>query len=173
MAGGRGDKHALGGAERVLQEHLTTVNAPNRQVGRSPAEEVELPKVLAKVVNPLLKALLHSPLHGRSASSPCYLAWKAARPVGDTKWWSDRHEVNGKLLVPLETTGRRWQLNLRGGTPVEITAGGRLRRGRGELVEDPEEVARVHEVPLGRVVLKNARRLGLRANVGAGLPRTS
>ena len=157
MAGGRGDKHALGGAERVLQEHLTTVNAPNRQVGRSP----------------VLKALLHSPLHGRSASSPCYLAWKAARPVGDTKWWSDRHEVNGKLLVPLETTGRRWQLNLRGGTPVEVTAGGRLRRGRGELVEDPEEVARVHEVPLGRVVLKNARRLGLRASVDAGLPGTS
>ena len=157
MAGGRGDKHALGGAERVLQEHLTTVNAPNRQVGRSP----------------VLKALLHSPLHGRSASSPCYLAWKAARPVGDTKWWSDRHEVNGKLLVPLETTGRRWRLNLRGGTPVEVTAGGRLRRGRGELVEDPEEVARVHEVPLGRVVLKNARRLGLRANADAGLPGTS
>ena len=155
-----------------------TVNVPNHQDGRSPAEEVEPPKALAKkalakVVNPLLKALLHSPLHGRSASSPCYLAWKAARPVGDTKWWSDRHEVNGKLLVPLETTGRRWQLNLRGGTPVEITAGGRLRRGRSELVEDPEEVARVHEVPLGRVVLKNARRLGLRANVGAGLPRTS
>ena len=47
MAGGRGDKHALGRAERVLQEHLTTVNAPNRQVGRSPAEEVELPKALA------------------------------------------------------------------------------------------------------------------------------
>ena len=39
----------------------------------------------------------------------------------------------------------------------------------GELVEDPEEIARVHEVPLGRVVLKNARRLGLRANVDAGL----
>jgi hypothetical protein len=84
-----------------------------------------------------------------------------------------RHEVNGKLLVPLETTGRRWRLNLRGGTPVEITAGGRLRRGRGELVEDPEEVARVHEVPLGRVVLKNAWRLGLRANVDAGLSGTS
>ena len=47
-----------------------------------------------------------------------------------------RHEVNGKLLVPLETTGRRWQLNLRGGTPVEITAGGQAparsgRAGRG------------------------------------------
>ena len=69
MAGGRGDKHALGGAERVLQEHLTTVNAPNRQVGRPPAEEVELPKALAKVVNPVLKALLHSPLHGRSAKA--------------------------------------------------------------------------------------------------------
>ena len=62
-----------------------------------------------------------------------------------------RDEVNGKLLVPLATTGRRQRLNLRGGAPVEVTAGGRLRRGRGELVEDPEEVARVHEVLLGRV----------------------
>jgi hypothetical protein len=66
-----------------------TVNAPNHQVGRPPAEEVELPKALAKVVNPVLKALLHSPLHGRSVSSPCYLAWRTARPVGGTKWWSD------------------------------------------------------------------------------------
>ena len=62
---------------------------------------------------------------------------------------------------------------MRGGTPVEITAGGRLRRGRGELVENPEEVTRVHEVPLGRVVLKNARRLGLKVNVNAGLAGTS
>jgi hypothetical protein len=41
-----------------------TVNAPNHQDGRSPAEEVEPPKALAKVVNPVLKTLLHSPLHG-------------------------------------------------------------------------------------------------------------
>ena len=65
------------------------VNASNHQDRRPPPEEVKLPKALAKVVNPVLKALLHSPLHGRSASSSCYLAWKAARPVGDTKWWSD------------------------------------------------------------------------------------
>ena len=42
---------------------------------------------------------------------------------------------------------------------------GRLRGGWGELVEDPEEVTRVHEVLLERFGLKNARRLGLRVNV--------
>ena len=34
-----------------------------------------------------------------------------------------RHEVNGALLVPTGTTGRRWRVNFRGGTSAEVTLG--------------------------------------------------
>ena len=75
-----------------------------------------------------------------------------------------RHEVDGALLVPTGTTGRRWRLKFRGGTTAEVTLGGIRRRGWGELIEDPDEVARIHQLLLGRIGLKNARRLGLRVN---------
>ncbi len=39
------------------------------------------------------------------------------------------------------------------------------RSGRAELVEDPDEVARVCEEVLGRVSAKNAQRAGLKVNV--------
>ena len=76
-----------------------------------------------------------------------------------------RHEVDGALLVPTGTTGRRWRLNFRGGTSAEVMLGGSRRRGRGELIEEPNEVARIHRLLLGRIGTKNARRLGLRVNV--------
>ena len=75
-----------------------------------------------------------------------------------------RHEVNGDLLVPTGTTGRRWRLDLHGGAPVFVTLEGRRREGRGELIEDPEEVIRLNELLLDRVGLQNARRLGLKVN---------
>ena len=75
-----------------------------------------------------------------------------------------RHEVNGDLLVPTGTTGRRWRLNFRGGAPVFVTLEGRRREDRGELMEDPEEVIRLNELLLDRVGLQNVRRLGLKVN---------
>ena len=42
---------------------------------------------------------------------------------------------------------------------------GRRRSGRGELIEDPDEIARLHQLLLDRVGLKKAGRLGLRVNV--------
>jgi hypothetical protein len=65
-----------------------------------------------------------------------------------------RHEVDGALLVPTGTTGRRWRLNFRGGTPVEVTLGGTRRRGRGELIEESDEVAHIHRLLLGRIGLR-------------------
>jgi hypothetical protein len=35
----------------------------------------------------------------------------------------------------------------------------------GDLIEEPAEVARIHRLLLGRMDLKNARRLGSRVNV--------
>jgi hypothetical protein len=133
--------------------------------GRPPVEGAEPPEALAKVVNPLIKLLLRSPLHQPLSRHLMLLAFRGRKSGKRYEVVVGRHEVDGALFVPTGTTGRRWRLNFRGGTSVEVTLGGSRRRGRGELVEEPDEVARIHRLLLGRVGLKNARRLGLRVNV--------
>ena len=135
--------------------------SPNQ---RPPVEGAEPPEKLAKVVNPIVKVLLRSPLH-RLVSKHLMLITFEGRKTGRTySVVVGRHELDGRLVVPTGTTGRRWRLNFRGGAPVVVTIGGRRLHGRGELVEDSEEVARLHRQLLDRLGLKNARRLGLRVN---------
>ena len=132
--------------------------------GRPPVEGAEPPEALAKVVNPLIRLLLRSPLHRPFSRHLMLLAFRGRKSGKRYEVVVGRHEVDEALFVPTGTTGRLWRLNFRGGTSVEVTLGGSRRRGRGELVEEPDEVARIHRLLLGRVG-KNARRLGLRVNV--------
>lgn len=133
---------------------------------RPPVEGAEPPEALASIVNPVIKALLRSPVLHRLVSGHLMLLAFGGRKTGRTYTVVvGRHEVDGRLVVVMGTTGRRWRLNFRGETSVVVTIEGRRRLGRGELVEDSEEVARIYELLLDRVGLKNARRLGLRVNV--------
>ena len=76
----------------------------------------------------------------------------AYRPTGD-----------GRLMV---LTNSAWRVNLRGGTPVELTFLGSRRRGHAVLVEDPESVALVyHSVIKAEGYTKAGRRMGIRINV--------
>ena len=134
-------------------------------IGQPPVEGVEPPKALARVVNPTVKALLRSPLHWPFSGHLMLLSFRGRKTGSTYDIVVGRHEVDGALLVPTGTTGRRWRLNFRGGAPTEVMIEGRRLSGRGELIEDPDEVARLHQLLLGRVGLKNARRLGLRLNV--------
>jgi len=133
--------------------------------GQPPVEGVEPPKALARVVNPTVKALLRSPLHRAFSRHLMLLAFRGRKSGKMYEVVVGRHEVDGALLVPTGTTGRLWRLNFRGGTTTEITLGGVRRRGWGELIEEPNEVARIHQLLLDRIGLKNARRLGLKVNV--------
>ena len=133
--------------------------------GQAPVEGTEPPEVLARFVNPAMKALLRSPLHLLCSRHLMLLSFRGRKTGRTYEIVVGRHEVNGALLVPTGITGRKWRLNFRGGAPAEVTIEGRRLRGRGELVEDPEEVARIHQLLLDRIGLKNARRLGLRVKV--------
>jgi hypothetical protein len=55
-------------------------------------------------------------------------------------------------------------VNLRGGAKVELRHEGADRTLHAELVEEPEEVARVYGALLERVGLKHANRVGLRVS---------
>ena len=133
--------------------------------GRPAVEGAEPPSTLAKVVNPLMKVLLRSPLNRPFSRQLMLLAFRGRKSGKRYEVVVGRHEVGGALLVPTGTTGRQWRLNFRRGTSAEVTLGDNRRCGWGELIEDPDEVARIHRVLLGRLGIKNARRLGLRVNV--------
>ena len=63
-------------------------------------------------------------------------------------------------------TNSGWRFNFRGGSPVELTLKGRLRRGHADLVENSEEVARVYASLIEEYGYEQAgRRLGIRINV--------
>lgn len=126
--------------------------SPNK---RPPVEGAEPPEKLAKVVNPMIKALLRSPLYRLVSKHLMLLSFKGRKTGRTYTVVVGRHEVDGALVVPTGTTGRRWRLNLRG-APVVVTIEGRCRHGRGKLVEDPDEVARLHELLLDRVGPKSA-----------------
>lgn len=71
------------------------------------------------------------------------------------------HELDGE---PLVLTAAAWKVNLRGGADVEYVHDGVRTPMRAELVEDPDEVARIYDELLHRDGLEEATptKLGLK-----------
>lgn len=130
--------------------------------GRPAVEENMPPAALLRVLNPVMKILLRSPLH-RTVSSKLILLSVTGRRTGRTYTTPvGRHEFEGLLLV---SASGGWRHNLRGGAPVRVTIDGRTREGYAELDEDPQNVAATFGALLERVGLDRARDLGLKVNV--------
>jgi hypothetical protein len=64
------------------------------------------------------------------------------------------HELDG---LPLILTASAWKANLRGGADVELVHEGRRMPMRAELIEDPDEVARIYEALIQRIGLEHAK----------------
>lgn len=130
--------------------------------GRSAVEENMPPAALLRVLNPVMRMVLRSPLH-RTVSSKLMLLSVSGHKTGRTYTTPvGRHESEGVLLV---SASGGWRHNLRGGAPVRVTIDGRLREGYAELDEDPQSVAATYKALLERVGLGRARDLGLKVNV--------
>lgn len=134
-------------------------------VGKSERPAVEdwrPPAALLRVVNPVLRTVLRSPLH-RAVSKDLMLLHVRGRksgrvyvvPVG-------RHEHEGQLVA---SAAGAWRRNLAGGADLEVTLGGQRRPAHGELVDDPQQVAEIFSDLLAKVGLKRASQLGLKLNV--------
>jgi hypothetical protein len=113
------------------------------------------PQRIIDVLNPAVRALLRSPLHG--AVDPVWLMLhltgrRTGRrydiPLGYV-------ELDGRLLL---LTQHAWRANLRGGAQVEVTLRGRRRRMHAELVEDPDAVAEILHPAIERIGRRAARR---------------
>jgi hypothetical protein len=125
-------------------------------------EQALAPTAMIKVVNPVLRWVLSSPVHGIASKGLMVLHVKGRRtgrvydvPVG-------RHELDGQLLT---FGGGAWRVNLRGGADLEVTIDGRRRRAHAVLEEDPDRVAEIFDRLLRRLGPKRANRVGLKVNV--------
>lgn len=115
-------------------------------------------KVVMKVGNAMLKPMLRSRLGARMHDLA--LLTVTGRKTGN-------RYTTPVSVMPFEgheviLTAAGWRVNLRGGAEVELRLDGVDRGLHAELVEDPEEVARVYGALLARVGLKHANRVGLR-----------
>lgn len=120
------------------------------------------PATMVRIINPVLRAVLSSPLHRIASGGLMVLHVRGRRtgrvydvPVG-------RHELDGRLVT---FGGGAWRVNLRGGADLEVTLDGRRRRAHAVLEEDPDRVAELFLRLLQGVGPKRANRVGLKVNV--------
>jgi deazaflavin-dependent oxidoreductase (nitroreductase family) len=129
-------------------------------VTRAAVEIRTPPRALLRMANPVVKAILRSPLQRVLGKQLIVLTVTGRRsgrtysvPVG-------RYDASdGSLLV---SAGGAWRHNLRGGADVRVTLDGHERRAHAVLVEDPDEAAREFKALLDRV---GPRALGMRVHV--------
>lgn len=78
------------------------------------------------------------------------------------------HELDGE---PLILTASAWRQNLRGGADVELVHEARRIPMRAELIEDPEDVARIYEALIEQIGVANAKatKIGLEV-IGDRMP---
>jgi hypothetical protein len=130
---------------------------------RPAVERIMPPKVMVRVANPIMGWLLGSPLHGLVDKHIMLLRFRGRRTGRAYVVAVGRQTIYGR---PGALTNSGWRVNFRGGAPVGVTLEGELRRGHAELVEDPEEVARVCANLIEEYGYERAgRRLGIRINV--------
>jgi hypothetical protein len=128
------------------------------------------PQRVITFFNPVVRALLHSPVHGALDNAMIELhvvGRRTARrydiPVGYL-------DLDGDLVV---VTQHRWRANLRGASEVEVTHDGRRQRMRVHLDEDPASAAATFQQLFDRHGPKvAARSLGLDVE-GGGAPSLS
>jgi F420H(2)-dependent quinone reductase len=126
------------------------------------------PPALIRLGNPIVAALLRSPLHGLLDPSMLLLHVTGRKTGRRYDIPVNYVDVDGRLTI---VTVARWRVNLRGGADVEVTWRGRQRRMHALLDEDPASVAVTYRTIVDRLGWpKAARHLGI--SVPAGHPPT-
>src|SRR5438034_1442025 len=106
---------------------------------RPAVEDARPPKAVLRLVNPIVVALLRSPLH-RLASKNLMLLTVTGRKSGRAYTLPiGRHQQPDGTFVL--SAGGNWRHNLRGGADVRVTLDGRERTAHATLEEDPTRTA--------------------------------
>jgi len=121
--------------------------------------------VIERVVNPLMKLLLRSPLHGLVSDSLLLVTFTGRRSGREFTTPVGYEQLDDTLYVTSQTN-RVWWTNLRDGAPVTVQLRGERRGGRAEVIEDDEAVARYVSGFIDRHGLDSLRRLALAIDGG-------
>jgi hypothetical protein len=120
----------------------------------------EPPKALFRMINPLIKAILRSPMHGPVSKSLVVLTFQGrhtgkvySMPVG-------YHKICDELIV-FTNTHRPWYHNFEGGANVMLRLRGHDVPAYAEMVEDQDEMFETIMSLLDRFGKQNSHRLGI------------
>jgi hypothetical protein len=123
------------------------------------------PDLIYKIVNPTLKFLLYSPLHGLMSKRLMVLNFQGRKSGKPYSIVVGYHAEGDTVLV---TTQARWAKNLAGGAPVHLRLRGRKRSGTAQLLTDIDAMSAAYAT-----LLSGAPELGQFIGVrldGAGKP---
>jgi deazaflavin-dependent oxidoreductase (nitroreductase family) len=123
-------------------------------------EDAKPSKSILRSANPVMKALLRSPLH-RLLSKNFMLLTVTGRKTGRAYTFPvGRHQSPDGTFVL--SAGGSWRHNLRGGADVRVTLDGREHPAHATLEEDPDRAAEAFKTMLDRA---GARALAVKVNV--------
>ncbi len=127
---------------------------------RPVVQDAPPPRQVIRLANPLLRALLRSPLH-RMVDKNLMLLTVTGRKTGRMYTVPvGRHEsTDGSFVL---SAGGQWRHNLRGGADVRVTLDGRERAAHAVLEEDPDRAAEAFKTLLDRA---GPRALAVKVNV--------
>jgi hypothetical protein len=126
----------------------------------TPVRNQPPPPAVLRLVNPVMRRLMRSPLGRRMKPSIVLLCFTGRRTGRRLEVPVGMHDIDG---VPTVFTSGTWRANFAGGYPVTLVRQGRELPALGELVDAPDEVGAALRAALRQVP---ARRLGLSVERG-------
>jgi hypothetical protein len=124
-------------------------------------------RTMTRIGNVFVRPLLRSSA-GKSIHELALLCFDGRRTGRRYEVPVEYHELDGQ---PLILTASAWKANLRGGADVELVHEGVRMQMQAELIEDPDEVAKVYEALIDQIGLEHAKatKIGL-SGIGARMP---
>jgi hypothetical protein len=131
---------------------------------RPAVERVHPPDAIIRLVNPVMRRLLASPLHRAGSGQLMLLRYTGRRSGRRFALPVARQDHEGRIAV---FTNSAWRHNFRGGHAAELVNRRQPVAVRGTLVDDVDEVVDAYERRIEALGWEAAqRRLGIRVNVG-------
>lgn len=102
---------------------------------------------LNRIANPLVRLILRSPLHGMLSKSLLLLSYRGQKTGKEyTLPVQYAHKDEWVFIVPGNHNRKTWWRNLRGGTPVWLTLGGKRMKGTAEVLEGNRDAGTIAEM---------------------------
>lgn len=114
------------------------------------------PEALLRVVNPILRSLLRTPLMGPARKQLMVLSFKGRKTGRQYAIPLSAHRINDILYA---LTGARWKHNFRDGADAQVLLDGKTIAMRGELIEDRGVVADLYRRCSESYGVKGAQRM--------------